>query len=194
MMLASVQRSIGLAMVPLLILGFGFYIFVNFRKARPELGSEIELAPNRKPYFDDEVLEGPRLDRFLTWALVLMSVLAVGLPAYWIAEPGRQSGAITAGEKSFVKRGKAEFTANCQSCHAKGATGVLHAASGLARLDLESADIAGVPIPKVLLQQIVTFYSRSPEHPSGIDLDDPLPLPAGIRELRVEVGRAIVVQ
>ena len=31
--------------------------------ARPELGSEIELAPNRKPYFDDETLEGPRLDR-----------------------------------------------------------------------------------------------------------------------------------
>ena len=74
------------------------------------------------------------------------------------------------------------------------ATGILHAASGLARLDLESADIAGVPIPKVLLQQIVTYYSRSPEHPSGIELDDPFPLPAGIRELRVEAGRAVVVQ
>lgn len=74
------------------------------------------------------------------------------------------------------------------------ATGLLHAASGLARFDLESADIAGVPIPKFLLQQIVTYYSRSPEHPSGISLDDPLPLPAGIRELQVEAGRAVVVQ
>ena len=27
--------------------------------AQPELGSEIELAPNRKPYYDDEMLEGP---------------------------------------------------------------------------------------------------------------------------------------
>lgn len=74
------------------------------------------------------------------------------------------------------------------------ATGMLHATSGLARFDLESADVAGVPIPKVLLQQIVTYYSRSREHPAGIDLDDPLPLPAGIRELWVEHGQAVVVQ
>ena len=74
------------------------------------------------------------------------------------------------------------------------ATGMLHATSGLARFDLESADVAGVPIPKILLQQIVTYYSRSREHPAGIDLDDPLPLPAGIRELQVEAGRAVIVQ
>jgi len=43
-------------------------------------------------------------------------------------------------------------------------------------------------------QQIVTYYSRSREHPAGIDLDDPLPLPAGIRELQVEAGRAVIVQ
>lgn len=74
------------------------------------------------------------------------------------------------------------------------ATGQLHAASGFARFDLESADIAGVPIPKILLQQIVGYYSRSPEHPSGIDLDDPLALPAGIKELQVGAGRAVIIQ
>lgn len=74
------------------------------------------------------------------------------------------------------------------------ATGLLRATEGLARFDLESADIAGVPIPKFLLQEIVAYYSRSPEHPAGIDLDEPLALPAGIRELRVLAGRALVVQ
>ena len=74
------------------------------------------------------------------------------------------------------------------------ATGLLHATSGVARFDLESADVAGVPIPKWLLQEIVSYYSHSPEYPSGIELDDPFPLPAGIRELRVEAGRAVVVQ
>jgi len=74
------------------------------------------------------------------------------------------------------------------------ATGVVHASEGLARLELESADVAGVPIPKFLLQQIVSYYSRSEERPSGISLDDPLALPAGIRTLEIETGRAVVVQ
>ena len=34
-------------------------------QAKPEVGSEIELAPNRKPYFADEELEGRKLDRTL---------------------------------------------------------------------------------------------------------------------------------
>jgi hypothetical protein len=74
------------------------------------------------------------------------------------------------------------------------ATGLLQAAGGVARFDLESADAGGVPIPKFLLQEIVTYYSRSPQYPSGIDLDAPLALPAGIRELQVQAGRAVVVQ
>ena len=41
----------------------GRAIFANIRKAKPELGNEIETAPNRKPYYTDEELEGPRLDR-----------------------------------------------------------------------------------------------------------------------------------
>ena len=34
------------------------YVFVNIRNSRAEVGSEIELAPNRKPYLADEELEG----------------------------------------------------------------------------------------------------------------------------------------
>lgn len=74
------------------------------------------------------------------------------------------------------------------------ATGVVRASAGLARFELEAADVAGVPIPKFLLQQIVGYYSRSEERPAGINLDDPLALPAGIKALEIDTGRAVVVQ
>jgi hypothetical protein len=74
------------------------------------------------------------------------------------------------------------------------ATGVVRAGNGVARFELEEADVAGVPIPKVLLQQIVSYYSRSQRRPSGLSLDDALALPAGIRTLEMETGKAIVVQ
>jgi hypothetical protein len=74
------------------------------------------------------------------------------------------------------------------------ATGVLRASNGVAQFELQSADIAGVPIPKLLLQEIVSHYSRSPEHPSGINLDEPVALPARIQEIHVERGQAVIVQ
>jgi hypothetical protein len=73
-------------------------------------------------------------------------------------------------------------------------TGAVRTDDGVARFQFESANIAGVPIPKLLLQQIVTYYSRSEQYPSGISLDDPFALPARIREIQVERGQAIVVQ
>jgi hypothetical protein len=74
------------------------------------------------------------------------------------------------------------------------ATGVFRASNGVAQFELQSADIAGVPIPKLLLQEIVSHYSRSAEHPSGINLDEPVALPARIREIHVERGQAVIVQ
>lgn len=119
----SVQRSIGLVVAWLTIVTFAVYLFVNIRKAKPEIGNETELAPNRKPYFDDEGLEGPRLDRFLTMALVLLGVVALGLPLYWLAEPGRQADSIKRYDAIFAKRGESLFNTNCSSCHGKGGGG-----------------------------------------------------------------------
>jgi hypothetical protein len=59
---------------------------------------------------------------------------------------------------------------------------------------LDAASVAGVPIPKSVLQQIVSYYSRSTDDPDGIGLDDPVALPAGIREIDVLPGRAVLVQ
>jgi hypothetical protein len=72
--------------------------------------------------------------------------------------------------------------------------GVLTTAQGTGRFALETATIAGVPVPKSVLQSLVSFYSRSETNPNGVGLDDPFALPAAIREIRVEPGRAIVVQ
>lgn len=120
---ASVQRSIGMVIAYGTILGFIIYLVVNMRRARPEQGAESELAPNRKPYYADEGLEGPRLDRFLTMALVLLGVLAVGLPFYWLSEPGRQEDSIVRFDAIFASRGEELFNTNCASCHGAGAVG-----------------------------------------------------------------------
>ena len=74
------------------------------------------------------------------------------------------------------------------------ATGVLRTANGVARIEFESAAISRLPIPKFLLQEIVSYYSRTTANPAGINLDDPFALPARIREIQVERGHAIIVQ
>src|SRR5438046_3067259 len=72
------------------------------------------------------------------------------------------------------------------------ATGVLTTSNGMGRFQLESAAVGGMPIPKLVLQEIVGYYSRTPQNPSGINLDDPFALPARIREIQVQRGQAIV--
>jgi hypothetical protein len=74
------------------------------------------------------------------------------------------------------------------------AVGTLKTNNGIGRIELESSSVGSVPIPKILLQEIVSYYSRSAEKPAGISLDDPFPLPARIREIHVDRGQAIIVQ
>jgi hypothetical protein len=125
--LATAQRAIGAVIVALLFISGVAVFWFNTRKARPELGAEIELAPNRKRYYDDEELEGRVLDRVLGIALILIAIIAVGLPLYWLAEPGRQEGAAIAynGDPDdpedmgiFAARGEALFQQyGCGDCH-----------------------------------------------------------------------------
>lgn len=72
--------------------------------------------------------------------------------------------------------------------------GLLRAEDGKARFQVDRADISGIPVPKLLLQEIVTYYSRSAEFPSGVDLDAPFELPARIREIHVDAHQAVVIQ
>ncbi|HEX6465062.1 MAG TPA: hypothetical protein VFZ98_11430 [Vicinamibacterales bacterium] len=72
--------------------------------------------------------------------------------------------------------------------------GTLTTANGVGRFALESAEISGVTVPKSLLQELLTYYSKSPERPNGISMDDPFQLPSAIKEIKVGVGTATVVQ
>lgn len=74
------------------------------------------------------------------------------------------------------------------------ATGTLNTQNGIGKFSLESAEISGVTIPKTVLQELLSHYSRSKENPAGINMDDPFELPARIREIRVEQARATIVQ
>jgi mono/diheme cytochrome c family protein len=91
---ATTQQTIALVVFLAAVIGGALYLFGSSRKAKPEVGSEIELAPNRKPYLDDEQLEGPRLERVLLWGVLSLMVIGVGLPLYWLTEPNRQEGAV----------------------------------------------------------------------------------------------------
>jgi mono/diheme cytochrome c family protein len=122
---ASTVRTIGAVIAVLAVLAVLVYAIINLRSGRPEVGSEIELAPNRKPYFDDEGLEGPRLDRALGAGLVTMGVIALGLPLYWLAEPSRQEGAIATFDHEFEVWGEDLYNegAQCGNCHGPDGVG-----------------------------------------------------------------------
>jgi hypothetical protein len=74
------------------------------------------------------------------------------------------------------------------------ASGMLITKDGVGRFQLESAQISGVSVPKSLLQELLGYYSRTPENPAGISMDDPFELPARIREIQVQRGQANIVQ
>jgi hypothetical protein len=72
--------------------------------------------------------------------------------------------------------------------------GVLRTKDGIGTFALESASISGVPVPPWMVQEILTYYSKSAELPAGVSLDKPFALPSRIREIQLARGQAIVVQ
>ena len=134
------QRRIAVIVVLLMTLGWVIYLISTAKKTYVP-GAELEVAPNRKPYFDDNAMEGPRLTRFLWWAFATMAILAVGLPAYWLREPFRQQGkgfdrGVAYFHDTSVKRGEELFQASpgdpptprephfgCENCHGKEGVG-----------------------------------------------------------------------
>jgi mono/diheme cytochrome c family protein len=122
-MLGLATTSIAWVLIAVMTLGWIFYYFLNNSSSRSELGSEVELAPNRKPYYDDEELEGPRLERMQMVGFLLLITMVIGLPLYWVLEPGRQSGAREAEDSRFADWGGQLFATtadggfNCAGCH-----------------------------------------------------------------------------
>jgi len=88
-----------------LVAGWAVFILAHLKRGAVAPGAEIEAAPNRRAYFEDDELEGRKLERVLTMALLLVVVLAVGLPLYWLNEPTRQKGAVKYFNRKAVQVG-----------------------------------------------------------------------------------------
>jgi hypothetical protein len=72
--------------------------------------------------------------------------------------------------------------------------GVLRTKNGIGTFGVQSVSLSGVPVPSWMLQEIVSYYSKSSTTPQGVAIDKPFELPAGIREIQLARGQAIVVQ
>ncbi|MDQ1566072.1 MAG: hypothetical protein QOF96_952 [Actinomycetota bacterium] len=91
--------------------------------------------PNLTPYYDDETMEGPKLERFLGAAVIFSAILAAALPAYWLLEPGRQkkmdkdflADSVERGMFRFAKAGTVPpsevLNLECARCHGAKAEG-----------------------------------------------------------------------
>ena len=135
----SGQQTVAGIVLGLMLAGLAVYVVLTLVRRDPgePVGAEVELAPNRKVYYDDEELEGPRLDRALLVALGMLIIIAVGLPLYWLHEPNRQKEALNGFNQQAIHRGELLFAATtdpraglhfgCAGCH--GAKGVGGAAT-----------------------------------------------------------------
>jgi mono/diheme cytochrome c family protein len=125
------QRAIGLVILITALLIWAVYVVLENRRSAAQNVESFLDAPNRKNPPDDEVFEGVRLDRWLGWALISMTIVALSLPLYWLNEQNRQTGAIKGFDNRSVHRGEEVYSPdihigfNCAKCHgANGGGGV----------------------------------------------------------------------
>ena len=131
-MLADTTTTIAWVILLVSVLGWVIYGLGNLRSSKREIGAEIKLAANRKPYYDDERLEGEKIQRTQLIGLLCLAVTTIALPLYWILEPGRMVGAEKEFQHQFENWGTGLFSTtadggyNCAGCHGgmKGGGGV----------------------------------------------------------------------
>jgi mono/diheme cytochrome c family protein len=99
-------------------------------------GKKPAPPANMVEYYDDEIMEGPKLERFLGAAVIFSAILAASLPVYWLLEPDRQEKMNEFFEEDSAERGRMRFAVTgavpaseilqleCARCHgAKGEGG-----------------------------------------------------------------------
>src|SRR5689334_2512532 len=74
------------------------------------------------------------------------------------------------------------------------ARGVFSTQDGKGQFQLITAEMNGYPLPKPLVQELVRYFSRTANNPTGFNIDEPFNLPAKIREITVNPAESIVVQ
>jgi hypothetical protein len=73
-------------------------------------------------------------------------------------------------------------------------TGTLRTKAGVGQFEVQSTDVSGIPVPKFILQQLLSYYATTPDQPEGLNIDDSFTLPASIQRIDVGRGQMVVVQ
>jgi mono/diheme cytochrome c family protein len=163
-MLALATTSIAWVILTIITVGWVVYYFLNRGAARPELGAEVELAPNRKPYYDDETLEGPRLERMQILGVLILVTMVIGLPLYWAFEPWRQAGATAQKQNRYEYWGGLLYATteeggfNCAGCHGANGGG---GNAPYALLDPTTGEVSQVNWNAPAINTVYYKFSRS---------------------------------
>ncbi len=100
--------------------GLAFFVSAGFRGS----GKAVDVAPNLSKYRNDDELETKTLDRTLTVAVLLASLLTIMIPLYYLGEQNRQEEFAVEFDEVSVERGEhlyEEF--GCGNCHGVDGSG-----------------------------------------------------------------------
>ena len=109
------NSSIFITLLSLAIVGaLAYFAAVGFRGS----GKNEEVPPNLTKYKSDDELETKHLDKSLSWAVLVASLLTIMIPLYYLGEDSRQESFVEEFEDVSVERGHhlyEEF--GCGNCH-----------------------------------------------------------------------------
>ena len=113
--------SLSITLIALgIIAALAFFTAAGFRGS----GKVSDYAPNLTKYRTDDDLETKTLDRTLTVAVLIASLLTIMIPLYYLGEQDRQEGFVEEFDEVSVERGEhlyEEF--GCGNCHGVDGSG-----------------------------------------------------------------------
>ena len=113
--------SVLITLIALGIVGaLAFFAAIGFRGS----GKVSDYAPNLSKYRTDDDLETKTLDRTLTVAVLIASLLTIMIPLYYLGEQERQEGFVEEFDEVSIERGEhlyEEF--GCGNCHGVDGSG-----------------------------------------------------------------------
>ena len=121
----------------------------------------------------------------------------IAMPRVRLGDDGRVQARATV-DLDAVRRSR-ERSAFDPLAYLRGAVEVVAAGSveisgGEGLIRYESATVGGVAVPKTVAQELLRFYTRTPERPGGFAFDEPFTVPAGVRAATVTRGAVNVTQ
>lgn len=140
----------------------------------------------------------PEVNSYLTFNLQDKMPKGLTKPQIQMLENGQLAGRILVDLDDFNRKRQSNSVMDPLS-YLSGqvpvtARGTLRTSAGKGQFQLASAELMGFPLPKPLLQELVSYFSRTRNNPRGFDIDAPFDLPEKIREAVVSRAQTTLVQ